>query len=403
MLVAALQMYLAFQSNFYERGMKDLEEGRYQAAVEDLTNAVAAEPKDYALHFNLALAYSFLKRDTEAIAEYKKTLDIKPGLYQAELNLGILLLRDKQPGDAIEPLSAAVKEKPKEFRPNYYLAEALLASGDFEKAEASYRAALEADPKSAPAEAGLARALLKQGHLIESKTHFEKAAELNPQYRDSTLELAEAFEAHGEPDQAIPIYQQFPDNPAAKERVGALLIKEGKAADAVKELEAVVTQSPTVANKAALATAYLRNKQRDKAFPLVEQLLQSQPDDFELRMLYGRMLRDDRKFPDAAQQFYTATKLKPDSPEAWSEFAGVLVMAENYPAALTALDHIAALHAEKPGHVYLRAIVLDKIKQIKPALESYQRFLSLSNGQNPDEEFKARQRARILQKELSKR
>ena len=185
--------------------------------------------------------------------------------------------------------------------------------------------------------------------------------------------------------------------------MGALLLKEGKAADAVERLEAAVAASPTVANKAALATAYLSNKQKDKAFPLVQQLLQAQPQDFELRMVYGRMLRDDRKFPDSAQQFFQATKLKPDSPEAWSELAGVLVMAENYSAALGSLDKLAALHAEKPGHVYLRAIVLDKNKQLKPALESYQRFLAMSNGQSPDEEFKARQRVRILQRELSKK
>jgi tetratricopeptide (TPR) repeat protein len=115
------------------------------------------------------------------------------------------------------------------------------------------------------------------------------------------------------------------------------------------------------------------------------------------------MLRDQRKFPEAAQQFFRAAQLKPDSAESWSELAGVLVMAENYPNAIGALDKVAALHAEKPGHVYLRAIVLDKTKQLQPALESYRRFLEMSQGQSPDEEFKARQRARILQKELSKR
>jgi len=81
----------------------------------------------------------------------------------------------------------------------------------------------------------------------------------------------------------------------------------------------------------------------------------------------------------------------------------VLVLAENYAGALAALDKIAALHAEKPGHVYLRAIVLDKIHQLKPALESYQRFLAMDEGKDPNEEFKARQRARIIQNELNKR
>ncbi len=101
-------------------------------------------------------------------------------------------------------------------------------------------------------------------------------------------------------------------------------------------------------------------------------------------MLHGRLIRDQRKFPEAAAEFERATKLKPDAPQAWSELAGVLVMAENYPPALAALDRIAALHAEKPGHVFLRAIVLDKIRDLKPALESYQRFLANEPGRKSE-------------------
>ncbi len=120
-------------------------------------------------------------------------------------------------------------------------------------------------------------------------------------------------------------------------------------------------------------------------------------------MLCGRLIRDQRKFPEAAEQFMAATKLKPDSAEAWSELSGVLVLAENYPAALAALDRLAAMHAEKPGHVFLRAIVLDKIHALKPALESYRRFLAMDEGKDPNEDFQARQRARIIESELNKR
>lgn len=402
-LMAALIFVAAFQSNFYEQGMKALEAKRYQEAVDDLNNAIAAEPKDYALHFNLALAYSLLGKDQEGITEYKKTLELKPDVYQAELNLAILLIRDNRTAESIPYLTAAVTQKPKEFRPNYYLAEALSLTGQFEAAGQSYKAALEADPKSAAAESGLGRVLAKQTNVAEAAVHFRKAAEMDPAYRDSLLELAALYEDAKQPDDAIAIYQQFPDNAAAQERMGALLLQTGKGAEAVAHLEDAVSKSPTAANRAALATAYLRNKQQDKAFPLIVQLLQAQPNDYELRMVYGRMLRDDRKLKEAAQEFYRAAQLKPDSAEAWSEMAGVLVVAEDYPAAIAALDKLAALHAEKPGHVFLRAIVMDKLKQLKPALDSYRRFLEMSQGQSPNEEFKARQRARIIQRELSKR
>lgn len=393
----------SFQANLSEQGMKALDEKRYQEAVDSFARAIAAEPTDYTLHFNLALAYSLQGKDAEAIPEYKKTLELKPDLYQAELNLGISLLRQKQAAEALPYLTAAAGQKPKEYRPNSYVAAALLGTGDFTKAEQAYTAALELNPQSPDAELGLAHALAKQNRIDAAAPHFKKAAELNPSYRDDLLELAGLYETAKQPADAIAIYQQFPDNAVAQERWGVLLLESGQPAEAIPHFQMAVGKSPTEANQAALVTAYVKNNQADKALPIVEEILAREPNDFEFRMLHGRIIRDQRKFPQAAQDFSEATRLKPDSPEAWSELAGVQVMAEDYPDALAALDRLAALHAEKPGHVYLRAIVLDKIKQAKPALESYQRFLSMSNGQNPDQEFQARQRIRILEREINTR
>jgi len=400
-LSVVLVLFLAFQNNFYEQGMKALDEKRYQDAVQNLSSAIAAEPKDYSLYFNLALAYSLMGKDADAIPQYEKALGLKPDLYQANLNIAISLLRGKRGVEAVPYLTNAISEKPKEYRPNYYLGAALLASGDFAKAEAAYKTALEIDPKSPDAELGLAHALEKQNRLSDAAPHFQKAADANPNYRDDLLELASLYEAQ-QPAEAIAIYQQFPDNPGAQERLGALLLESGKAADAIAHFETAVAKSPTVANRAALATGYLKNNEPDKALPVVEKILAATPNDFDIWMLHARIIRDQRKFPEAAAEFQKATHMRPDSPQAWSELANVEVMAEDFPAALNALDRVAALNAEKPGHVFLRAIVLDRIKDRKPALASYQRFLAMSNGQFPNEEFKARQRVRILQRELSK-
>jgi tetratricopeptide (TPR) repeat protein len=78
-------------------------------------------------------------------------------------------------------------------------------------------------------------------------------------------------------------------------------------------------------------------------------------------------------------------------------------MMADYPQSLAAFDKARALGEDTPGNWFLRAIILDKLHQVKPALEAYQRFLSMSDGKNPDQEFQARQRARILQRELQKR
>jgi len=395
-----LVLFLALQSNYQELGLKALDEKRYPDAVENFINAIAAEPQDFSLHFNLALAYSLMGKDAEAIPQYRKALEIKPGLYQAELNLGILLLRVKQGPQAVPYLTDAVGQKAKEFRPNFYLASALFASGDFVKAGQVYRTSLDINPKSPDAELGLAHALAKQDKVTDAAPHFQNAASMNPNYRDGLLELAALYEESKQAPEAIAIYQQFPDNPGAQERLGALLLASGQAKESIARFQAAVAESPTPANRAALATAYLKNKEPDKALPVIEKVLAADSNDLELRLLHGRILRDQRKFAEAARDFLAATKIQPDSAEAWSELASVLVVGEDYPGALAALDRLAALHAEKAGHVFFRAIVLDKIHQQKPALESYQRFLAMSNGQNPNEEFQSRQRIKILEREL---
>ena len=104
MVAAAAILLLCLQAPDYDaEGTKALEGGKYEAAADSFTKAIAADPQDYYAHFNLAMVYTFLHRDADGIAEYRKTLEVKPGLYEAELNGGILLLRQKNPADALPP------------------------------------------------------------------------------------------------------------------------------------------------------------------------------------------------------------------------------------------------------------------------------------------------------------
>jgi len=142
--------------------------------------------------------------------------------------------------------------------------------------------------------------------------------------------------------------------------------------------------------------------QTDKQNQQISKALASDPGNYDLRMFSGRTLRDARQFAPAANQFLAATKLKPDSKEAWNELAMALIMHEDYGPGLAALDRVKAL-GELPGDEYIRAITLDKLRQLPQALASYRAFLAMSEGKYPDLEFLARQRARIIETELHKR
>jgi tetratricopeptide (TPR) repeat protein len=381
-------------------GMKALDSGNYEAAAAEFQKAIAADPSDYSAHFNLALAYTFMNRDDDGIAEYRKTLELKPHLYEAELNQGILLLKRKDAAGASPLLEDAAGQKPKEFRPRYMLAEAQFSLGRLAEAEANYRQAVAADPKSAGAELGLGRVLAREGKPDDAAPHYQAAAALDPKDRQWLLELADCYEKNKEVDKALEIYRQFPGDAAVQAHVGELMLNSKQYAEAIPRLETAYAKDPSEANRVALAMAYLFNQQLPKALPLMEHAVGAEPSNFEVRMMYARALRDSKQYPVAAAQFSEAVKLKPADAAAWRDLGDMLYLTGDYARALGAFEKAKNLGEDTPGNCFLRAIILDKLHQLKPALAAYERFLEMDQGKNPDQEFQARHRAVTLRDEL---
>ena len=117
---------------------------------------------------------------------------------------------------------------------------------------------------------------------------------------------------------------------------------------------------------------------------------------------FSQTMQVINRFLEAADQFSAATRLKPAAADAWNELSAALVLGEQYPQALAAFDHIRALGAENPGNLFFRALSHDRLRQRPEAVENYNKFLAISQGKFPDQEFQARQRVRILQAELRK-
>jgi tetratricopeptide (TPR) repeat protein len=327
-------------------------------------------PKPEAISaFNTAIDAANSGRDDEAVAGFKRTLELEPGLYEAQLYLGQILLKLNQPSEAESWLAKAAAQREKEARPVYLLARSQLAQQKFPDAAAN----------------------------------LAKASVLAPGDKEIALELAETLEKAGKKPEAITAYRQIAANPAARERLALLLLETGDPTSAAVELEELRKQSPTPAVLYALATAYLRAKQPDKSLPVASELVSKEPANAETRLFLGRLLRDTKQYDKAADQFYTATKIQPGSLEAWNELTGMLMLLENFPAALQTLEKAHSLSGDTPAYYWFRGTMLDALKDYKPALESYRKFLELSGGKNPDEEFKARQRARIIERILSKR
>jgi tetratricopeptide (TPR) repeat protein len=393
---------LTAQQNPMEQAQAHLEAGRHREAIAILKDLLEKNPDNYGVIFNLAVAQSLAGDDAGAVAGFRRTLELEPGLYEAQLNLGQLLLKLEQPTEAAPLLERAAAQRPKEFKPAFLLAQALLAAGKTAEAEARFRAAAEIDPAQTGAWLGLGRSLAAQQKWSEAASALQNAAARAPDDSALQFELAGLYEKAKKPAEAAAIYARFPSIPAAQERLALLRLDMGDPQGAVEALLRLLEKSPTPAVKFALATAYLRAGQPEKSIPLAAEISAADPENVELRLFHGRLLRDQKRFAEAAREFAAAARLRPASLEAWNELAGMLILLQNYPAALDALERVRALGGETPAYHYFRATMLDAMKQPRPALESYEKFLAASNGQSPEEEFKARQRVRVLRRVLEK-
>ncbi len=364
-LVIGAILILALQSEAETAGLKALDAGRFEEAEKYFAAAVAANSQDYSALFHLGLARTFLNKDDEAMALFEQVLTLKPGLREAHLNLGLLLHRHRRFEAALPHLEAAWKQKAADTRAAYHLAESFRELSRCAEAEPVYRQLLSVDASLEAAQLGLARCLIRLDRLDEAAPMLKAAG--------GGLELAQAYEDRSRYEEAIPLYEQ------------------------------ALAAGPDLAVATRLAGAYLATRQKDKARVLIGQALTTAPNDFDLRLTHGRLLRDERNFLAAAQEFARAVQVRPDSVPALNELAGMLISLNEDAKAIAVMDRLKALGAESPGHLFFRAVVLDRNRQVKPALAAYQAFLASSGGKFPDEEFKARQRARILEREAAKR
>jgi tetratricopeptide (TPR) repeat protein len=399
-----LALLLFLQTDPAALGMKALDEQKYEQAVTHFAAALKADPDDISANFHYGLALSMANRDAEAIPAYQKVLAKQPDLFEAQLNLGVLLLRTKRAADALPLLEKAQAQQPKQFRPNYYLGEAHADLQHWEGAETALQAALAIDGASAPAMASLAKSLAKQGRIKESANWYQSAVKTDPSYKEALLELAGFHEAAGQKAEAAALYRLFPENGAARERLGVLLLEQGEAADAIAQLEKAVAESPTTANRLALATAYLKAKQNAKAAPLLTQAAAAEPGNAELRLALGRIYREDKRLPDAAREFLAAAQINANLKPAWSELGATLFLLGDYPQTLKAFARLKALGEEQNASVlYLEALCYDRQQLYKEALPAYEKFLAAAGGKMPEEEFKGRQRLRIVKRMVEKR
>lgn len=175
-------------------------------------------PESSTAHNNIATGLMRRGALEQAIAHFRKAIELKSDFPLANYNLATALVSHGEFDEAVARLRVVLQEI--RDSPNVYftLGDALAHRGERNEAMANYRRALALDPTFADAHTNLANLLLEAGELSNAMEHYRNALRLQPKNPGAHYNLAVGLVRQGEPDAAIPelraaleIDPQYPD------------------------------------------------------------------------------------------------------------------------------------------------------------------------------------------------
>lgn len=197
-------------------------------------------------------------RYEDAIAEWKKALELSPENDKAHNNVGLLLTGIGKFDEAIPHFEKTLKANPEYPAAHSNLGVALAGAGKLDEAIAEFQSALLVDPDSIEAKNNLARALAKKGIALAAKgsldeaiAQFLRVLQISPDYPQIHQSLGRLLALKGSFDEAIAQFQQAlqatPDSAEAHNGLGVALVQTGRADEAVIHFEKAVAANPEFA------------------------------------------------------------------------------------------------------------------------------------------------------------
>jgi len=87
----------------------------------------------------------------------------------------------------------------------------------------------------------------------------------------------------------------------------------------------------------------------------------------------------------------------------WKDLSSTYYLSGDCPATLSTLDVIAKVETPAAGAWFIRALCYDKLHQLRPALDAYEKFLALQQGKSSDQVWQAQQRSKVLKHMLEQK
>ncbi|MEJ2652679.1 MAG: tetratricopeptide repeat protein [Gammaproteobacteria bacterium] len=177
----------------------------------------------------------------EAMACYKRAIEIKPDFAKAHGNLGNLLMNQGRYNDALICYQTVLAIDPGSYVAYNNMGNALRLQNRIPEAEDSYRRALELNGNYGEVLVNLGTIKMEQGRIDEALNYFHRALEINPRHVRAAVGEIRVYEIQGEFEKAysrlLPFLQSDSENMDVALSFSALSCHIQRSGEAIEILE----------------------------------------------------------------------------------------------------------------------------------------------------------------------
>jgi Tfp pilus assembly protein PilF len=200
----------------FNMGVTHLREGRVDLAIDAFREAIKRDPKNPYFRKGLGQAYAAKTKFKDAVAEFRKALELNPYYVDVRNDLGAALI-----------LMGKREEGRKEF---------LAAFGD------------ATNPTPEVSARNLGQSYIDEKNYGQALNWFQTSLARNPKYVDANLGVAECLTALGRAQEALARLESaakaLPDEPAVLLAVGEAYYRAGRFTEGRAQLEQAVKRDP---------------------------------------------------------------------------------------------------------------------------------------------------------------
>lgn len=262
------QHRLDFARELTDLALRQTEAGKVEDAIASYRKAIELDPTQWEAYNNLGVILAAHNQIDEALKLYRKALEHDPGNTLAHNNLGLALARKGELDDAIREFRTAAEAGHVEAICN--LGNALLSLRRVDEALAQYRKAIEKDPTSLMAHNNLALVLEERGDWAGAVTHLRELSKNAPQDFAVMDRLAwilatapEAGARNGEEALMLArrvVYNVHPEKASYRDTLGAAYAEVGNFESAAAQVKGALALAAKEENMDPMYLAQLRKR-----------------------------------------------------------------------------------------------------------------------------------------------